>query len=44
MMDGADIYFTITRHLDLRRVIAAKARHHSEKRQPFAKVTDIFPG
>ncbi|UFW72660.1 restriction endonuclease [Bradyrhizobium sp. WU425] len=44
MMDGADIYFTLTRRLDLRRVIAAKARHHSEKRQPFAKVTAIFPG
>jgi hypothetical protein len=43
MMDGTDIYFTLNRRLDLGRVIAAKARHHSEKRQPFARVTDIFP-
>jgi hypothetical protein len=43
MMDGTDIYFALNRKLDLGRVIAAKARHHSEKRQPFAKVTDIFP-
>ena len=43
MMDGADIYFALNRRLDLGRVIGAKARHHSEKRQPFAKVTDIFP-
>ncbi|MCS3898979.1 hypothetical protein M2171_008112 [Bradyrhizobium japonicum USDA 38] len=43
MMDGTDIYFALNRRLDLGRVIAAKARHHSEKRQPFAKVTDIFP-
>jgi len=43
MMDGTDIYFALNRRLDLGRVIGAKARHHSEKRQPFAKVTDIFP-
>ncbi len=43
MMDGADIYFALNHRLDLGRVIGAKARHHSEKRQPFAKVTDIFP-
>jgi hypothetical protein len=43
MMDGTDIYFALNRRLDLGRVIAAKARHHSERRQPFAKVTDIFP-
>jgi len=28
--------------VDLGRVIGAKAQHHGEKRQPFAKVTDIF--
>jgi len=43
MMDGTDIYFALNRRLDLGRVIGAKARYHSEKRQPFAKVTDIFP-
>jgi hypothetical protein len=43
MMDGTDIYHALNRKLDLGRIIAAKARHHSEKRQPFAKVTDIFP-
>ncbi|MCR6735469.1 MAG: restriction endonuclease [Afipia sp.] len=43
MMDGTDIYFVLNRQLDLGRVIGAKARHHSEKRQPFARVTDIFP-
>jgi hypothetical protein len=43
MMDGTDIYFALNRRLDLGRVIGAKARCHSEKRQPFAKVTDIFP-
>jgi hypothetical protein len=43
MMDGTDIYFALNRRLDLGRIIAAKARHHSEKRQPFARVTDIFP-
>ena len=43
MMDGTDIYFVLNRRLDLGRVIGAKTRHHSEKRQPFAKVTDLFP-
>ena len=43
MMDGTDIYFAVNRRLDIGRVIGAKARHHSEKRQPFAKVTDLFP-
>ena len=43
MMDGTDIYFALIRKLALGRVIGAKARHHSEKRQPFAKVTDLFP-
>jgi hypothetical protein len=43
MMDGTDIYFALRRRLDLRLVIGAKTRHHSEKRQPFAKVTDLFP-
>lgn len=43
MMDGTDIYFALSRRLDLGRVIGAKVRHHSEKRQPFAKVTDLFP-
>jgi hypothetical protein len=44
MMDGSDIYFVLNRRLDLGRVIGSKVRHHSEKRQPFAKVTDLFQG
>lgn len=44
MMDGADVYFALDRRIDLGRVIAAKVRHHSERRQPFAKVTDLLPG
>lgn len=43
MMDGADIYHSLHRRLDLGRVITVKARHHAERRQPFAKVTDLFP-
>lgn len=43
MMDGQDIFFALHRRLDLGRIISLKARHHSEKRQPFAKVTDLFP-
>jgi Restriction endonuclease len=44
MMDGADIFFALERRLDLGRVIGAKARRHSEKRQPFVRVTELFPG
>lgn len=43
MTDGTDIYFALIRRLDLGRVIGAKVRHHSERRQPFVKVTDLFP-
>jgi hypothetical protein len=43
MMDGTDIYHALHRRLDLGTVIGKKVRHHSEKRQPFAKVTDLFP-
>lgn len=43
MMDGRDIYFALTRRLDLGRVIEMKARRHVERRQPFARVTDLFP-
>ncbi|AIC29518.1 restriction endonuclease type II-like protein (plasmid) [Rhizobium etli bv. mimosae str. IE4771] len=42
MMDGADIYHAVNRRLDLAEVIRRKARHHSERRQPFARVTDLF--
>jgi len=42
MMDGADIYFALNRQLHLADVIRKKARHHAERRQPFAKVTDLF--
>jgi hypothetical protein len=43
MMDGADIYHAVNRRLDLGDVIRKKVRHHSERRQPFARVTDLFP-
>jgi hypothetical protein len=43
MLDGADIYFALERGLNLGHVIGAKVRHHSEKRQPFAKVATLFP-
>jgi len=43
MMDGRDIYHAVNRRLDLGEVIRRKVRHHSENRQPFAKVTDLFP-
>lgn len=42
MMDGTDIYHAVNRRLDLAEVIRKKARHHAERRQPFAKVTDLF--
>jgi Restriction endonuclease len=44
MMDGTDIYYALNRRLDLGRVIAMKARYHAERRQPFARVTDLFAG
>ncbi len=44
MMDGSDIYHALHRRLDFGKVIGKKVRHHSEKRQPFARVTDLFPG
>ena len=43
MVDGADIYFALNRRLDLAEVIRKKARYHAERRQPFARVTDLFP-
>ncbi|AUX78690.1 restriction endonuclease [Sinorhizobium fredii] len=42
MMDGADIYHALNRRLDLGEVVRKKVRHHSERRQPFARVTDLF--
>ncbi|MBY5508325.1 hypothetical protein HFO81_22585 [Rhizobium leguminosarum] len=42
MMDGADIYHALNRRLDLGEVVRKKARYHSERRQPFARVTDLF--
>ena len=43
MMDGTDIYHTLNRRLDLGEVIRKKVRHHAERRQPFVRVTDLFP-
>jgi hypothetical protein len=42
MMDGADIYHSLSNRLDLGDVIRRKVRHHSERRQPFARVTDLY--
>ncbi|MBZ9844639.1 MULTISPECIES: restriction endonuclease [unclassified Mesorhizobium] len=42
MMDGADVYHALNRRLDLGEVIRKKVRYHSERRQPFARVTDLF--
>jgi hypothetical protein len=43
MMDGADIYHALNRRLDLGEVILRKVRYHTERRQPFARVTSLFP-
>ncbi|MCR9280329.1 MAG: restriction endonuclease [Rhodobacteraceae bacterium] len=43
MMDGTDIFHALNRRLDLGEVIRKKVRHHSERRRPFARVTDLFP-
>lgn len=43
MMDGTDIYHALNRHIDVGEVIRRKVRHHSEHRQPFARVTELFP-
>jgi hypothetical protein len=43
MMDGADIYHALNRRLDLGEVIRRKVRYHTERRQPFARVTSLFP-
>lgn len=42
MMDGADIFHALNKQLDLGEVVRRKVRHHSERRQPFARVTDLF--
>lgn len=42
MMDGTDIYHALHKRLDLGVVVGKKVRHHSEKRKPFARVTDLF--
>lgn len=37
------IYHAINRRLDLGEVVRKKVRYHSERRRPFARVTDLFP-
>lgn len=44
MMDGADIYYALNKRIDVGEVIRKKVRFHSERRQPFARVTELFPG
>lgn len=43
LMDGSDIYYALNRRLDFGDVIRKKVRRHTERRQPFARVTDLFP-
>lgn len=43
MMDGSDIYLALRNRIDLDSIIEAKARHASEKREPFARVSALFP-
>jgi hypothetical protein len=43
LMDGSDIYLALRDRIDLDKLIEAKARHASEKREPFARVSALFP-
>jgi hypothetical protein len=42
-MDGMDIFLALRRNLNLGLIIEEKARSAVEKKQPFAKVADLFP-
>jgi hypothetical protein len=43
LMDGQDIYIALNRKLDPGLVIREKARAASERKNPFAKVLELFP-
>ncbi|MBB3966855.1 restriction endonuclease [Rhizobium metallidurans] len=43
LMDGQDIYIALNRRLDPAIVIREKARAASERKNPFAKVLELFP-
>lgn len=43
LMDGQDIYIALSRRLDPAIVIREKARAASERKNPFAKVLELFP-
>ena len=43
LMDGQDIYIALNRRLDPGIVIREKARAASERKNPFAKVLELFP-
>jgi Restriction endonuclease len=43
LMDGMDIFLALRRNLNLGLIIEEKARSAVEKKQPFAKVADLFP-
>lgn len=43
LMDGQDIYIALNRSLDPGVVIREKARAASERKNPFAKVLELFP-
>jgi hypothetical protein len=44
LMDGTDIIQMLLRPLSLVDVISAKLRHASERKDPYGKVSDLFPG
>jgi hypothetical protein len=43
LMDGQDIYIALNRRLDPAMVIREKARAASERKNPYAKVLELFP-
>ena len=42
-MDGQDIYIALNRRMDPGLVIREKARAAAERKNPFAKVLELFP-
>jgi len=43
LADGMDIFEALTRRISFPDIIAAKVRHASEYRNPFARVRTLFP-
>jgi hypothetical protein len=44
LMDGSDIMQVLMRSLSLVDVIGAKLRHAVERKDPYGKVVELFPG